>query len=63
MPEARDVLEALQISGVFEPDGAVRPQVFAWDKPEKGKRRIGSVIALVMLAVSSSAARAARTTT
>ena len=52
MPEARDVLEALQISGIFEPDGAVRPQVFAWDKPEKGKRRIGSVITLVLLALS-----------
>ena len=52
MPEARDVLESLQISGVFEPDGAVRPQVFAWDKPDKGKRRIGSVITLVMLALS-----------
>ncbi len=52
MPEARDVLDSLQIAGVFEPDGAVRPQVFAWDKPAKGKRRIGSVITLVMLALS-----------
>jgi tetratricopeptide (TPR) repeat protein len=51
MPEARDVLEALQISGVFEPDGAVKPQVFTWDKPEKGKRRIGSVVSLITLAV------------
>lgn len=50
MPEARDVLEALQIAGVFEPDGAVRPQVFAWDKPEKGKRRVGSMLALIALA-------------
>jgi hypothetical protein len=52
MPEARDVLEALQISGVFEPEGAVRPQVFAWDKPAKGKRRIGSYAALIGLAVA-----------
>ena len=52
MPEARDVLEALQISGVFEPEGAGRPQVFAWDKPAKGKRRLGSVAALVGLAVA-----------
>jgi predicted Zn-dependent protease len=52
MPEARDVLEALQISGIFEPDGAVRPQVFAWDKPDKAKRRLGSVITLVTLAVA-----------
>jgi tetratricopeptide (TPR) repeat protein len=51
MPEARDVLEALQISGVFEPENAGRPQVFAWDKPAKGKRRIGSVVALLGLAV------------
>ncbi len=51
MPEARDVLEALQISGVFEPDGAVRPQVFAWDKPAKGKRRIGSYASLIGLAL------------
>jgi tetratricopeptide (TPR) repeat protein len=52
MPEARDVLEALQISGVFEPENAGRPQVLAWDKPAKGKRRIGSVVALVGLAVA-----------
>ncbi len=51
MPEARDVLEALQISGIFEADGAVKPQVFAWDKPERGKRRIGSLISLITLAV------------
>src|SRR5205085_2774045 len=25
IPEARDVLDALQVAGVFEPDGAVRP--------------------------------------
>ena len=46
------MLEALQISGVFEPDGAVRPQVFAWDKPDKTKRRLGSVITLIALAVA-----------
>ena len=51
MPEARDVLEALQISGVFEADGAVMPQVFKWDKPEKGKRRLGSLASLIGLAV------------
>lgn len=51
MPEARDVLEALQIAGVFEADGAVRPQVFAWDKPEAGKRRIGSLVSLILLAI------------
>jgi hypothetical protein len=52
MPEARDVLDALQIAGVFEPDGAVRPQVFVWDKPDKQRRRFGSVISLVLLAIS-----------
>ena len=52
MPEARDVLEALQIAGVFEPDGAVRPQAVAWTKPEAGKRRIGSYASLgAMLAL------------
>ncbi len=51
MPEARDVLEALQISGVFEPEGSVRPQVFAWDRPERGKRRIGSYASLIALAL------------
>lgn len=52
MPEARDVLDALQIAGVFEPDGSVRPQVFVWDKPEKGRRRIGSLLSLITLAVA-----------
>jgi tetratricopeptide (TPR) repeat protein len=51
MPEARDVLDALQVAGIFEADGAVRPQVFAWDKPEKQKRRIGSYISLIALAI------------
>jgi len=52
MPEARDVLEALQIAGVFEADGAVRPQTFQWDKPEPGKRRLGSLVTLIALAVA-----------
>ena len=42
IPEPRDVLESLQIAGVFEPDGAVKPQGLAWDAAEKGKRRIKS---------------------
>lgn len=49
MPEARDVLEALQIAGVFEPDGAVKP--VQWDKPAKGRRRIGSYATLITLAL------------
>ncbi|MBS2013070.1 MAG: hypothetical protein JST00_09295 [Deltaproteobacteria bacterium] len=51
IPEARDVLEALQIAGVFEADGAVKPGAMTWDKPEKGKRRIGSFATLITLAV------------
>ncbi len=51
VPEPRDVLEALQVAGIFEPDGAVKPQVFAWSQPEAGKRRILSTVALVLLAV------------
>lgn len=51
LPEARDVLESLQIAGVFEPDGAVRPQGLAWDAPEKGKKRIRSYAILATAAV------------
>lgn len=50
IPEARDVLEALQIAGVFEPEGAVRP-VMTWDAPEPGRRRIKSLVTLTALAV------------
>lgn len=52
IPEARDVLEALQIAGIFEPDGAVRP-VMKWDAPEPGKKRIKSLITLITLAVAT----------
>lgn len=52
MPEARDVLEALQISGVFEADGAVTPAAkYKWDKPDKGRRRIGSFATLITMAI------------
>ncbi len=52
VPEPRDVLEALQVAGIFEPDGAVRP--LAWDKPERGRGRVWSaiiIITMVLLAV------------
>lgn len=49
IPEARDVLDALQVAGVFEADGAVRPNP-SWDRPEKGRWRIKSYIALTALA-------------
>lgn len=50
VPEPRDVLEALQIAGVYEPNGAVSP-VGAWSAPERGKRRLGSLVSLITLAV------------
>ncbi|MBX3223280.1 MAG: hypothetical protein KF795_22400 [Labilithrix sp.] len=50
IPEARDVLDALQIAGVYEPDGAVAPQAFTWAKPE-GVRRLFSTVTLIALAV------------
>jgi hypothetical protein len=46
VPEPRDVLEALQIAGVYEPEGQIGPQVFSWDRPDRGKRRIASTITL-----------------
>lgn len=51
MPDARDVLDALQVSGIYEADAAGKPQTFAWSPPEKGKRRIASLATLITLAV------------
>jgi hypothetical protein len=50
VPEPRDVLDALQIAGVYEPEGAVGPQVFTWTKPQ-GVRRLFSMATLIGLAV------------
>ncbi|OJY31416.1 MAG: hypothetical protein BGO98_15230 [Myxococcales bacterium 68-20] len=50
IPEARDVLDALQIAGVYEPDGAVAPQAFTWSKPER-VRQLFSTVTLIALAV------------
>jgi len=50
IPEARDVLDALQIAGVYEPDGAVAPQAYSWAKPER-VRRLFSLITLIGLAI------------
>jgi tetratricopeptide (TPR) repeat protein len=50
VPEPRDVLEALQAAGVFEPDGAGVPQAYTWATPQK-TRRIMSVVLLLMLAL------------
>lgn len=52
VPEPRDVLEALQIAGIYEPDGSVAPQAFSWDRPDKGKRRILSTASLGVLAAA-----------
>ncbi len=51
VPEPRDVLEALQIAGVFEPDGAVKPDATTWESAPKGKRRVASFAVLVTMAV------------
>lgn len=50
IPEARDVLEALQIAGVYEPEGATFPPVYVWAKPER-VRRLFSLVTLITLAL------------
>lgn len=50
IPEARDVLEALQVAGIYEADAPVGAQTFVWTKPE-GVRRYFSAGTLVALAV------------
>ncbi len=50
IPEPRDVLDALQIAGVYEPDGAIAPQAFTWAKPERARRLFG-LVTLIGLAV------------
>ena len=52
VPEPRDVLEALQTAGIFEPQTAGGPQAITWATPEKGKRRIGAIVALGVLAAA-----------
>ncbi len=43
-PDPRDVLDALQLAGVFQPDGGA--PVAAWDRGAKGPRRLWSTISL-----------------
>lgn len=50
VPEPRDVLDALQIAGIYEPEGAAGPQVYAWSEPARTKRLM-STMTLVGLAV------------
>lgn len=52
VPEAREVLDALRLVGVFEPEGTKRASIAAgWDKPERGRLRIKSLAALIALAL------------
>jgi tetratricopeptide (TPR) repeat protein len=49
VPNARDVLDALAIAGIFEPEGRAGG-VFRWDRPvEKTRRRSSIVLAAAML--------------
>jgi tetratricopeptide (TPR) repeat protein len=49
LPGARDVLDALEVAGIFEPHGAVSPQAFSWTKPQ-AQRRWFSTVTLLALA-------------
>ncbi len=51
VPEPRDVLDALQIAGVYEPDGAVKPAVYQWTQPDNIVKRLFSTVTLIGLAV------------
>ncbi|MFO0742061.1 MAG: hypothetical protein U0270_39550 [Labilithrix sp.] len=53
MPEARDVLDALESAGVYEPDNVSVPQVFPWTRPEKkvSKRSMGVLIGFAVALV------------
>jgi predicted Zn-dependent protease len=51
VPPARDVLNALALAGVFEPDGR-GAGVFRWDRPtEKTRRRSSFLLGFIMLLV------------
>ncbi len=51
IPEPRDVLDALQIAGIYEPEGAIGPQVYTWQRPTHVVKRLFSTITLVGLAL------------
>jgi hypothetical protein len=51
VPNAKDVLDALSLAGVFEKDGAMGT-VFRWDKPtEKSRKRTSIVLGVFMAAL------------
>ncbi len=47
-PDPRDVLDALQLAGIFEPEGA-QAAAPAWDRGEKRPRRLKNTISLVLM--------------
>src|SRR5690606_19997517 len=51
VPEPRDVLEALQIAGIFERGSAAGERPVGWDRPERRRRRVGGLIAVIGLTV------------
>jgi predicted Zn-dependent protease len=51
-PDARDVLDALALAGVFEPPTGV-PAVLQWDKPNIKQRRRTAIALVVMTAVAA----------
>jgi predicted Zn-dependent protease len=51
-PDARDVLDALALAGVFEPPTGV-PAVLQWDKPNLKQRRRTAIALVVMTAVAA----------
>src|SRR5690606_25145466 len=51
VPEPRDVLEALQIAGIFERGAAAGERPVGRDRPERRRRRLGGLIAVIGLTV------------
>lgn len=53
IPEARDILDALESAGVYERENVAVPQVFPWTRPEKrlSKRSVGVLISFAVLLV------------
>ncbi|MBX3233288.1 MAG: hypothetical protein KIT84_33370 [Labilithrix sp.] len=57
IPEARDVLDALELAGVYERDAVAVPQVFPWTKPEvvRSKKSIGVLVGLAVALLAGGA--------
>jgi predicted Zn-dependent protease len=52
VPHPRDVLDALALSGVFEPPTGRPATGAAWDRPERGPKRRGSTVTLIIAMVA-----------